>query len=315
MYNQLKDKKSSGNFSSHQIESIIMQEAELEKSKLYQDISALHKENRDWIKKYTETKNEYESMVQQCNIAKDQIVFKDNEVIDLTKKIDSLYESLSQSEKRIFQLTEERNKLNMKLKDMEISHLEAKYKEAMDEKYASIQAENEMFKKMVADGSYGASLTIHDSIEDYKKREGELLKEIESYKQKLINYKHMLREFEILLTLSKNHNSSANNQEHLHQAVDLDSLAIEDLMLTVKEHINSCVYQIKRSLAQSRVTSSISESTEQNYEARVNELNTEKEGLLRCISDLENNYKNRIETGTAELQKIKILLKGAIEEK
>ena len=222
-----------------QIETLISQEAERELSKVEQRTEFIEKENRRLTKDLTQTKNDYETLVQKNNLNIQEIENKANEIKSLSETMVSLKKVSDEQDKRIHSLTQERFKLVNDAKEFKLKSLDLLYEGSHNEQVESLQQENEMLKKILTDSGFEMNENSDQNFQNYKKKEKEYLREIENYRRNLVNYKEILKEMELLIKITKNKNVKDEHTQRINSAVDVDDVNIEGLMNTIKESLHT----------------------------------------------------------------------------
>ena len=120
---------------------------------------------------------------------------------------------LIEKDERVQQLTTERTNMSMKMKELELKHLENQFNESQNSLISNLKAENELFKKILSNSNLNSLSPANSDIEMLKKKEIDLIRENDKLKQKIYSFKQMIKEYDILLSIFKE--KSKENEDNL----------------------------------------------------------------------------------------------------
>lgn len=314
LYNKLKNGENQSSIDTANIESLLSQEHDAEINRLNHKIASSEREKSELLSKFTLKQNDYETMVQKNNTITNELETIKHEEKRLRSQIDSLREVVNQKDKRIQELTTERSNLNTRLQELQLKYVEEQYSKVTQDMIESLQNENALFKQILGKSQVSPDPKPAEDLANLQKLVEDKTNEIDSLNQKIYNYKQMLKEYEILLSIFKEQVKEEHPLDSLNRAIDLNDIQIEDLMSKVKIHIQHCIQKVKTSfVSHSKIP--VSEQTENRMLQRVNELDTEKENLLKVLAEQEASYKECLQTTQDEVEKLKELLRSTKETK
>jgi len=314
LYNKLKSGGGESMEDTAHVESIVSHQYENEINKLNKKISTVEKENRELLTDMTTKQNDFETMIQRCNI-----LTNDNDVLKLElkrlqTKSDSLSKVLTEKDKRIQNLSSERSKLCIDMKDLQLKNLENKHNDMNKDFMTNLKSENEVLKNALKISRSNKMSSNTANVVTLQKREVDLLKEIDSLKQKIYSYKQMLKEYDILLSIFKSIKQEEGVDQDSKTDVNLDDVKIENLMERVKQHIHLCINKVKSVFADSsnvRVT----EKSDNLMKQRLIDINKEKDELLNLFTNQETTYKSSNATTQKEVNLLTENLEKALSAK
>ena len=120
---------------------------------------------------------------------------------------------LIEKDERVQQLTTERTNMSMKMKELELKHLENQFNESQNSLISNLKAENELFKKILNNSNLNSLSPTNSDIEMLKKKEIDLIRENDKLKQKIYSFKQMIKEYDILLSIFKE--KSKENEDNV----------------------------------------------------------------------------------------------------
>jgi chromosome segregation ATPase len=232
LFDRLKSGKGQTSDDVSHVESIVSQKYEEDIYKLNKKISHLEKENREQLSSITQKQNDYETSVQRNNILNREIDNLKSEAKKLQMRADTLLETIQQKDKRIQDLVKERGELSVQMKDLQLKTLESKHNESNEDLIKNLKAENAIFKSILKNSNVQKGIQPSSDITTLQKREADLTKEIDGYRQKIYAYKQMLTEYNMMLSIYK---EGDNEQEDFRG--DVDETRFDDLMQKLKINI------------------------------------------------------------------------------